>query len=84
MIVKHGGKFGLSDDSHGKHAVGLNYGRLADYLKVSGITEIYCLSRCVGEEGGVDARKTRPVVVNGDWRAEPFWDQCPDWRESPR
>ena len=74
MIVKRGGRVGLSDDSHGKHAVGLNYGRLANYLKESGITEIYSLT-----EGGtgVGARGVSPAVVNGDWRSDPFWDQLP-------
>jgi histidinol-phosphatase (PHP family) len=69
MIVKYGGKLGLSDDSHGKHAVGLNYDRLADYLVTSGITEIYHLGR---EEAGVG--KLRPVLVEGDWRGDPFWN----------
>ena len=75
MIVKHGGKLGLSDDSHGKHAVGLNYGRLADYLKMSGITEIYHLKRWGREEGGVGARRLHLALVEGDWARDPFWDQ---------
>ena len=68
MIVRRGGQLGLSDDSHGKRAVGLNYGRLADYLKMSGITKIYYLSE---GEGG---RTARPVVVEGDWWDDPFWN----------
>jgi len=75
MIVKHGGKLGLSDDSHGKDAVGLNYDRLAAYLKMSGITEIYHLARWGREGEGVSARKLYPVLVEGDWRSDPFWDQ---------
>jgi len=75
MIVKHGGKLGLSDDSHGKHGVGLNYGRLADYLKMSGVTEIYYLARRGQEEGGVGMRKMHPALMEGDWRSDPFWDQ---------
>ena len=72
MIVKRGGKLCLSDDSHGKHAVGLNYDRLADYLSSSGITGIYHLERC--EQGGIGTRNMRPVLVDGDWRSDPFWD----------
>lgn len=60
---------GLSDDSHGKDAVGLNYGRLGDYLKLSGIAQIYHLT-----EGGTGERAV-PTVVDGDWRADPFWDR---------
>lgn len=77
MIVEHGGKLGLSDDSHGKHAVGLNYNLLADYLKASGITKIYYLSGRGQRERGMGARRMRPVSVEGDWRAEPFWDRLP-------
>ncbi|KAG6828700.1 hypothetical protein H0H87_001113, partial [Tephrocybe sp. NHM501043] len=36
MILKHRGRFALSDDSHGPHAVGLNYRRLPEYLKSTG------------------------------------------------
>ena len=73
LIVKYGGKLGLSDDSHGKHAVGLNYDRLAEYLRTSGITEIYYLARCVREQ--VHARTLRPVLAEGDWSRDPFWDR---------
>ena len=73
MIVKHEGKLGLSDDSHGKHAVGLNYDRLAGYLGASGITQIHYLARC--EPGDVGARAVRPVLVEGDWKDDPFWDR---------
>ena len=73
MIVTHGGKLCLSDDSHGKQAVGLNYDQLADYLRTSGITEIYHLVRCE-RGGGVGGRKMRPVLVEGDWMSDPFWD----------
>lgn len=74
MIVEQGGRLALSDDSHGKHAVGLNYGRLANYLKMSGITEIYYLA----EDGtGVAGRRARPTLLDGDWRRHPFWDRLP-------
>jgi len=70
MIVQLGGKVALSDDSHGTQAVGLNYGRLFEYLKTSGIKEIYHL---VGVEGG----RARAVKVEGDWSTDPFWDRLP-------
>lgn len=65
---------GLSDDSHGKHMVGLNYGRLAEYLKTSGVAQVYHLAEAEGGTG-VGARKARPIVVGGDWWRDPFWDQ---------
>ena len=65
---------GLSDDSHGKHAVGLNYSRLAEYLKASGVTEIYSL---VEGEGGLSGRAVKPAVVGGNWWSDPFWERLP-------
>jgi len=73
MIVKHGGRFGLSDDSHGKQAVGVDYDRLADYLEMSGITEIYHLAKRGRDEGGVGARTVQPVPAEVGWRSGPFW-----------
>lgn len=64
---------GLSDDSHGKRTVGLNYGRLAEYLKASGVREIYYLLD--GEITGVGARRTTPTILDDDWRSDPFWDR---------
>jgi len=40
-----GGKFTLSDDSHGVAQVGLNFERVLDYLKSLGVTELYYLER---------------------------------------
>jgi histidinol-phosphatase (PHP family) len=68
MIVRHRGKLGLSDDSHGKHAVGLNYNKLADYLQASGVVEIFHLARRQRGTG------VETVAVADDWRCDPFWD----------
>jgi len=43
----------------------LNYGWLANYLEMSGVTEIYHL-----EEGVVGARRVHAVLVEGDWRRD--------------
>ena len=40
-----GGRFTLSDDSHGVAQVGLNFERVLDYLKSLGVTELYYLER---------------------------------------
>lgn len=73
-ILSNGGRVGLSDDSHGKHAVGLNYSRLAKYLKASGVTEIYILAE---GEGGPGGRVVKPTVVSGNWWNDPFWERLP-------
>ena len=66
-------RFALSDDSHGPHAVGLNYGRLFEYARRVGITELYVL-----EESGVPNSAGRHVgarAVSGSWWEHPFWTQ---------
>lgn len=73
MVLKQGGRVGLSDDSHGKQSVGVNYDRLGDYLKRSGIAEIYYLE----SRGNVGGRTTRPTAVGGDWMSDAFWDRGP-------
>lgn len=45
LIKSHGGKFTLSDDSHGPLAVGMNYHLLLEYLQKIQITVIYVLER---------------------------------------
>jgi histidinol-phosphatase (PHP family) len=42
-----GGKLTLSDDSHGVAQIGLNFGRVSDYLQSLGVTKLYCLDRQV-------------------------------------
>jgi histidinol phosphatase-like PHP family hydrolase len=40
-----GGKFTLSDDSHGIAQVGLNFGRALDYLRSLGVETLHYLER---------------------------------------
>ncbi|KAH9921936.1 histidinol-phosphatase [Epithele typhae] len=54
IVLGAGGRFTLSDDSHGPHAVGLNYHKLLEYARREGIGELWTLEAC-GErnaEGG--------------------------------
>lgn len=43
--LKMGGKFTMSDDSHGIAQVATNYGRALDYLEGLGVTEVWTLKR---------------------------------------
>ncbi|KIY69938.1 histidinol phosphate phosphatase H [Cylindrobasidium torrendii FP15055 ss-10] len=73
LILKHGGRLTLSDDSHGPHMVGLNYGPTAEYLRRMNVTELWYLERTsVANEGG---RWVRPAQVKGDWWEHPFWEE---------
>jgi histidinol-phosphatase (PHP family) len=55
-----GGKLTLSDDSHGVAQVGLNFGRVSDYLKSMGVRELYYLERQVQDLG---TKSKLPLLV---------------------
>jgi len=71
MILKHRGRFALSDDSHGPHAVGLNYHRLAEYLRTVGVEELWYLRR--SDIQNAAGRAVQPVRLEGDWWEHDFW-----------
>ncbi|PCH44373.1 histidinol phosphate phosphatase H [Wolfiporia cocos MD-104 SS10] len=71
LIKKHGGRFALSDDSHGPHAVGLNYSRLAEYVREVGIDELWVLHRTAAPNAG--GRYLHPRRVEGNWWEHSFW-----------
>ncbi|THH15537.1 hypothetical protein EW146_g4952 [Bondarzewia mesenterica] len=71
LILQRGGRFVLSDDSHGPHAVGLNYVRMAAYLQRVGVNELYVLERT--ETPNAEGRFVRPVRVKGHWWEHAFW-----------
>lgn len=47
-----GGKFTLSDDSHGIAQVGTNFVRAIEYLESLGIKEVYTFERSESTESG--------------------------------
>jgi histidinol-phosphatase (PHP family) len=58
MIRDKGGKFVLSDDSHGVGQVGLNYHRLLRYIKDLGLSHYYH----VEVDNGIISTKEHPVL----------------------
>lgn len=72
--MRNGGRFALSDDSHGPDAVGLNYHRLADYLHHVGVTELWYLE---SYPSSVDSHKAgranRPCRLAGNWWEHNYW-----------
>ncbi|KAG7090038.1 hypothetical protein E1B28_011658 [Marasmius oreades] len=71
VIVAEGGRFALSDDSHGPHAVGLNYHRVAEYLETQKISQIWFLRH--DERSTHKGRCVKAVRLPGDWRDHVFW-----------
>ncbi|XXG99442.1 hypothetical protein Hte_005781 [Hypoxylon texense] len=66
--VRLGGRFTLSDDSHGIAQVGTNYGRALDYLAGLGVESVWTLRRephpgVVTEEEGGKKKKAELVEV---------------------
>ena len=72
IILAAGGRFTLSDDSHGPHAVGLNYCRLVQYARRVGINELWVLD-CSGSERNVAGRPGIANKVQGVWWEHEFW-----------
>ncbi|PPR06725.1 hypothetical protein CVT26_001330 [Gymnopilus dilepis] len=73
VIIDLGGRFALSDDSHGPHAVGLNYDRLPHYLQSVGVTQLWYLQRSTAPNAA--GRKIQAVRLSGDWLDHDFWRQ---------
>ena len=73
IIQRHNGRFTLSDDSHGPHAVGLNYHRLPEYLQTVAISELWFLQR--SNAPNVAGRFIQAAKLSGEWLDHEFW-QC--------
>ena len=71
IIHRHNGRFTLSDDSHGPHAVGLNYHRLPEYLQAVAISELWFLQR--SNAPNVAGRTIQAVKLSGKWLDHEFW-----------
>ncbi|KAJ7756883.1 Polymerase/histidinol phosphatase-like protein [Mycena maculata] len=71
LILRHGGRLALSDDSHGPHAVGLNYGRLPEYLQRAGVNELWFLEH--SETPNEAGRNIRATKMDQPWATHSFW-----------
>jgi len=75
LILSMGGKFTLSDDSHGPHAVGLHYADIFAYLRKMQVKALWYLDE-PKEEDSLQAVMCRKLVarqVVGDWWEDEFW-----------
>ncbi|KAI0340246.1 histidinol phosphate phosphatase H [Trametopsis cervina] len=71
IIRDYGGRFVLSDDSHGPHAVGLNYTRLAEYVRRVGIEELWLIEQA--NSLNPSGRLSRCKKLEGSWWEHRFW-----------
>lgn len=75
LIHALGGRFTLSDDSHGPQGVGEKYPEMRDYLRGLRVSEIWFLSRPA--DGYVDhvfERGLAATCVGGEWWGDRFWE----------
>ena len=63
----------MSDDSHGPHAVGLNYDKLYRYLRNVGIQELWYLKDTLETVAGAGARRLKAERLEGNWWQNEFW-----------
>lgn len=68
-FLEIGGRFTLSDDSHGVDQVGLNYHKTIDCVERAGITELYCLAPALKSETPVSDH-----FASVQWRSVPITD----------
>lgn len=69
-IIDNGGRFCLSDDSHGLKQIGLNYAKVLKYVQDHGVEHLYYLDI----ENGQTVVKQELVK---QLAANKFWQQCP-------
>ncbi|KZT42307.1 histidinol phosphate phosphatase H [Sistotremastrum suecicum HHB10207 ss-3] len=73
-LIRHkGGRFALSDDSHGPLVVGQNYDRLFRFLREVGLQEIWYLKQ--SDRENVGGRRVEAIKMTGDeWLNDEFWN----------
>ncbi|KAJ7148065.1 hypothetical protein C8R43DRAFT_889136, partial [Mycena crocata] len=69
----HVGRLILSDDSHGPHAVGFNYGQVQEYLRHAADTELWFLKQ--SESPNSCGSNVRCVKMDQYWATYPCWMQ---------
>ncbi|KAI5995731.1 Polymerase/histidinol phosphatase-like protein [Pisolithus marmoratus] len=74
LIHALGGRFTLSDDSHGPQGVGQKYPEMRDYLRGLRVSELWFLSRPTdGYVGYNFERGLTATRVSGEWWDDRFW-----------
>ncbi|BGP48275.1 hypothetical protein JCM10450v2_004147 [Rhodotorula kratochvilovae] len=81
LILAKGGRFTLSDDSHGPHAVGLHYDRAYAYLRERNVQELWRLVPALKSEGSGGVRRgVRAEKIEG----RPWLEEWPRLLEATK
>ena len=70
--MKLGGRFTLSDDSHGTDQVGTNYAKVLKFIEETGIPEVYCVTGGHKNDFKAAGQQARKVTL-ADLKAHPFF-----------
>jgi histidinol-phosphatase (PHP family) len=65
LILERGGKFTLSDDSHGPKDVGMHYDKLQAYLREMGVKSLYYLA--LDDQGNTVVREHKDAADDVFW-----------------
>lgn len=75
-FMKLGGRFTLSDDSHGTDQVATNYGKVLAFIEKTGIPEVYCVTAGHSNDFAAASKSARKVSLS-ELKAHKFWQsQC--------
>ncbi|KAH9811356.1 polymerase/histidinol phosphatase-like protein [Melampsora americana] len=81
-ISKLGGRFTLSDDSHGPHQVGMNYAGVYNYLTKHKVQEIWFLEQVTKNPCDLldktimlPRKRVKASVLSDQWQDHPFWSK---------
>lgn len=71
-FLKMGGRFTFSDDSHATDQIGLNFGKVLDFMVATGIQEVYCLTSGHNNDFEAATKTARKVSV-AELKSHPFF-----------
>jgi len=67
------GRFVLSDDSHGTGHIGTNYAKALQFLKKTGISEIYYFEKTSGDSNGRLNDTVARGITMSDLESHKYW-----------
>lgn len=74
--MRLGGRFTLSDDSHGIDQIGLNFEKVLAFMENTGIKEVYCINS--GHENDFKAAsQTARKIPMAELKKHGFWSSRP-------
>ena len=67
-----GGRFTLSDDSHGTDQIGLNFDKVLAFIEKTGIKEVYCVTGGHENDFKAAGQQAQKIPLS-ELKAHAFW-----------